>query len=320
MPRLGLRVEFLSALLVLCAARSASAQTEEARDQARALMDQGDELVDKKLLAEALAAYQKAHAIMGVPTTGIEVARMLASLGRLVEARRQSSEVAKLPVAPDEPTAFADARREAEELDRSLEARLPRLTVEVAAGVRIYIDGVEVPDFRSGEPFAIDPGTHVVEARVNDKSASQRVQIVEGDRKSIKLRLEEPVRPRRALPPTVEPKQPASTPPSSSNTQVTLGWVAIAIGGAGMVFGGVTGGLALAEKGDLDDSGCVNQRCPPAKQDDVDRYNTLRTLSGVGLISGAVLTTAGVLLVGFGGKSPARTGRGSWVAPAAFAF
>jgi hypothetical protein len=326
MPRLGLRVDWLLRLgvVALITTSPAFGQTEAERDQARALMDEGDALVEKKMLAEALVAYQKAHTIMGVPTTGIEVARMLASLGRLAEARQLSTEIAKLPVLPDEPAAFAEARQEADVLARSLEIRLPRLTVDVAAGVRVYIDGAEVPDFRPGEPFVLDPGAHVVEARVNDKNASQRIRLIEGEKKSVKLRFEEP-KPQRPLPPpVVERPKPAKPPPldrsQPSSTSVTLGWVGIAVGGAGLVFGGVTGGLALSKKSDLDDAGCVDRRCPPSRQDDVDRYNTLRTLSGVGLIGGAVITTAGALLVGFGGSSPKQSGRANWVAPAAFAF
>ena len=57
------------------------------KETARSLMDEGDRKFAAKDFKGALDAYQGAHAIMGVPTTGIEVAKAQEALGLLVEAR-----------------------------------------------------------------------------------------------------------------------------------------------------------------------------------------------------------------------------------------
>src|SRR5262249_1001249 len=56
------------------------------RETARSLMNEGDAKFDAKNYAQALKAYQGAHAIMGLPSTGYAVARTQAALGQLVEA------------------------------------------------------------------------------------------------------------------------------------------------------------------------------------------------------------------------------------------
>jgi hypothetical protein len=76
----------------------------------------------------------------------------------------------------------------------------------------------------------------------------------------------------------------------------TLGYVSLGLGVASLVGFGVSGGLALAEKSKLDDH-CPNTSCTTAYQKDVERYDTLRTLSTVTLIAGGALTLLGVTLL-----------------------
>lgn len=286
-------------------------------------MDQGDELADKKMHIEALGKYQKAHAIMNVPTTGIEVVRMLLSLGRLIEAKKVCTEVVALPVQPDEPTAFADARTAASKLATELDARIPHLSVKLPPNTRLYIDGVEVTGLEPSDPLAIDPGTHVVEARASSTSVTKNVRIDEREQRMVDLTPPKPrskatpLPPRRSAP-APEPRTP-KTGGGPSTTRI-LGWTGIGIGGAGILFGAITGGLAMDKRSELDDAGCVDGSCPKGRGRDVDSYNRLRTFSSVGLIGGAVFATAGALLLGFGDSSSQRTGRTKWRNAAQLSF
>jgi hypothetical protein len=72
--------------------------------------------------------------------------------------------------------------------------------------------------------------------------------------------------------------------------------VSLAAGGAGLVVGGVTGGLALGLKGELDDSGDCPDGCKSSRRSDVNRLNLYRTVSTVGFIAGGVLAATGVVL------------------------
>jgi hypothetical protein len=87
-----------------------------------------------------------------------------------------------------------------------------------------------------------------------------------------------------------------------------LGWVALAAGGAGLVVGGVSGGLALSKRSDLK-SACPNKRCAPDLHGDVDSYETLRVVSSMGFIGGAVLAAAGITLLIVAPERAARAAR-----------
>src|SRR5689334_23692418 len=77
------------------AADTAGGDTDEkARRDARELVYQGDELFILRRYAEALRAYQRAEQLVRVPTTSIEVAKALAAIGRLSEAREIASAIA----------------------------------------------------------------------------------------------------------------------------------------------------------------------------------------------------------------------------------
>jgi len=80
-----------------------------------------------------------------------------------------------------------------------------------------------------------------------------------------------------------------------SSPDHTLAYLAFGVGGASLITGGIFGGLALSQKSNLDNE-CPARKCGPAYHSDNDSYGTKKTLSGVGLIAGAALVGAGVVL------------------------
>ncbi|MEY4575690.1 MAG: hypothetical protein RL701_393, partial [Pseudomonadota bacterium] len=94
----------------------------------------------------------------------------------------------------------------------------------------------------------------------------------------------------------LDAQAPPPTRSSSGSTVRTLGIVSLTVGVASLAAFGVTGVLALSERGKLDDH-CQDSRCPAQYESDIDRYNTLRTVSTVTLISGGVLAALGVTLL-----------------------
>jgi hypothetical protein len=91
---------------------------------------------------------------------------------------------------------------------------------------------------------------------------------------------------------------PSDTGPKKNNT---LAYVALGIGGAGLVVGGVTGFLALGKKGDL--KGCVDTKCPSSQQDTLDSATSMATVSTVGFAVGFVGVGVGVVLLLTGNSS-----------------
>src|SRR5690606_32952380 len=75
------------------------------------------------------------------------------------------------------------------------------------------------------------------------------------------------------------------------------GWVLVGVGGASLVAGGVTGGLALAGASDLE-SRCPDRRCTIADQSDYDTNVALGWTSTITLaVGGALVATGGLLLI-----------------------
>ena len=73
----------------------------------------------------------------------------------------------------------------------------------------------------------------------------------------------------------------------------------------GLVTGGVTGFMVLGKKSALEDNpSCVDTTCAPPAHDDVDSYNSLRTISTVSFVVGGAAAALGVtlLLTSHGGE------------------
>src|SRR5260221_3476435 len=186
------RLAFAAAGLAgLIATSSAWAEPTAAdRETARSLMQEGRELREKGDLQGALKRFQAADGIMHVPTTALEVARTQATLGLLVEARDTIAAIRKTPAKANDPEPFAEARNRAEELDASLDVRVPSLTIKVdgaAAGETptITIDGVQVPAAAVGLPRRVDPGHHVVAAKTASSGGSAEADAPQKETKQV---------------------------------------------------------------------------------------------------------------------------------------
>jgi hypothetical protein len=176
------------------ASRVRAEPTPADRVTARALMEQGDARSDQSDQVGALKAYLAAHALMGVPTTGLAVARALAATGQLVEAHDMATQVARMGATPGEPRPFTVARAEAARLADDLSPRLGALIVSVpgsCAGVRVErveIDGVPLPSAMLDLPWRVNPGRHTVRARAaRCENDQQTVDVSPGQTLSVVL-------------------------------------------------------------------------------------------------------------------------------------
>jgi hypothetical protein len=181
-------------LAAVLASRAALAQPSAAdRETARTLMKQGDERFAAKDYAAALSAYQKAHAIMQVPTTGLAVAKAQIERKQLVEARDTLVQVARLPREAREPAPIAQAREEAAAIARELAAKIPSVIITVdgpSDGVDVLVDGEVIPPAVIGAPRKVNPGSHVITATLGGQViASSTVAPKEGTTEKVTLKL-----------------------------------------------------------------------------------------------------------------------------------
>lgn len=279
------------AACVLTASPAWAAPTDAEKETARSLMDDGDRLRAAHDNAGALQRYQAAHDIMKVPTTGIEVAKTLNALGKLVEARRTAIEVANLPVTPGEPDVMAAARQEASALAAELATRIPSATIQVwpkEAQATIFVDSVQIPPAAMGLPYKTNPGEHVVQVTAPGyQTAEQRFRLEEGGSTTVSVNLVAQAQSATPSPPT-EPSQPSEQTPPPDPAEApraapdrTRAYVAFGIAGAGAVLGTVTGVLSLGKASSAKEH-CDGNTCTSEASDDIDSSKSLATFSNIG--------------------------------------
>ncbi len=309
-PRFPALITALTTALVLTAT---PVEAQEIGDRERAAIRQlgieGARLYEAGDYGAALENFQRAHELVGLTTSGLWTARCLAKLGRLVEAAERYLEVTRVTLPSHARKQHVEAQRDAQRERQELMPRIPRVTLRVAGartGVVAQLDGTRVPAALLGIAQPVDPGEHTFTATAGQARAEQRFSVAEGKKTEVELTLA----PAAAAPaaggdsprptPAGQPPAPGApdgdAPSGASSVQATLGWVAVGLGGAGLVLGAVTGGLAVDRHSTLAD-GCSDGRCPPDLHDDVDSYDTLRPLATIGLVAGGVLVAAGVTLV-----------------------
>jgi hypothetical protein len=326
-----------SALAAALTASTVRAEPTSAdRETARQLMDDGRAQRDKNDLKGALQRFKAADDIMHVPTTGLEVARTQVALGLLVEARDTIARIRLTPAKSNDPHQFKEARVKADQLDATLDGRVPRLTVVMHGAPSgqtpsVSIDGIPVPAAVIGLPHTVDPGHHVVVVKTQGAEGQREVDVREGETKSLEVALvPSPSGP--AGPPaegtaqaTVPPPGPATDAPvaetpaprKTSHAPDALTYAGGAVAGAGLVVGVVTGVMSWSQTSSLS-SACPGHACPPASYAAYDSANSLATISTISFVAGGVGACLAVisLVVGHEEKSePAPTSAQVRVSP-----
>jgi hypothetical protein len=291
----------LLCVLAFAGGARAADPTPQEKETARALMDKGDELYEKKDLQGALKAYSGAHSIMHVPTTGVEVAKVQEKLGMLVEARDTLMEVVRFPKQPNEPAVFTQARVECEKKAAALAARIPSVEVKVGgappdAEVHVTMDKVELSAAASRLPIKVNPGKHHVSVASDlTDSADTDFEIAEGQSISITLSV-------KRIPGAKKKETPAPGAPAEHGTAWrTIGIITVGTGVAAMLVGGLFG---LQAKNKRDDANCPGNLCKNESSANILRdANSAATASTVAFTVGGVLTAGGLAMIFFSPSS-----------------
>ena len=289
LPRRWMAFAF-TALLSLGVTAGARADEPSAADRetARALMDQGDRAYQAKDFAAALKSYRAAHAIMGIPNTGIWVANAEETLGHLIEARAMALDVARMPKQPGERPQAQQARDDAEKLAERLAPRIPSIVVQVAGvaagvAVNVKVDGTKLPAEAASAPRKVNPGRHEVSASAPGYlDAKAQVNVPEATVKTVKLEMV----------PGPRPKPAAGVSP--------LVFIGFGVGVIGAGVGTITGIMALSKASDAR-ALCNNNHCPIEAQAPIDASNRFAIISDVGFglgLAGVGLGVVGLVLSG----------------------
>lgn len=302
------------ALAVALSGRPAWAEPTEAdRASARSLAAEGYDALERKDYAAAVDRFRHADALVHAPTIGVDLARALVGLGRLVEASERYQLVIREGAPKGSPPSWKKAVDDARAEAADLEPRLAWVVIHVMGPLdpEVTVDGVRVPEAAIGARRAADPGTSEVRATAPGfEPVSQTVSLKEGEEQVVTLVLKKS--PSGPKPPVEAEAPPVQAPQQEAPSRVPA-YVAFGIGGAGLIVGSITGVLALAAHSNLSDQ-CPDDHCHPADsaeahqmRSDRSRYLTLGTISGVGFgvaLAGAATGTVLLLTGSTGAPKP----------------
>ncbi len=295
------------AFATLCLSYNVRAADDASRGAARKLAQAGVEELQEQRYDTASEKLERAYSVLRVPSIALWSARALEKRGKLVEASERLLEATRLDATVGDAAVQRQARADAEVERQAILARIPSLTIALsgapAESTQVTIDGEAWPSALWGEPRPTNPGEHELRAQHGEEVVMLKITLAENDKRSETLSFRAP---EVAISPVATVLPLRKSPPSSS-TQRTLGFVAIGVGGAGLVVGAVTGFLVASRHSDLKSSCNERDECDPARQSDIDSYNSLRPISTVSLIAGGVLAATGVTLLLTAPRSAAHT-------------
>jgi hypothetical protein len=282
---------FLRALLVgLAVALSAASAGAEPRDAAaaEALFRQGREAADAGDHAKACEKFKESNRLDPALGTVFNIADCEEKLGRLATAWQLFQEVAQRLQAGDDRQGIAKERA------RTLEPRLPRLTVRLAAaapsGTQVQRDGVELGSASLDTPLPVDPGSHSVTATapgheprvfnvVLREAEAQAIEVQPGAQSSGNVVTE------------------VTTDRAPSSNQRTVGYVLGGVGLVGLAVGTVAGVMVLERKSTVDDNCNEAKRCNQEGFDAAESGRTLGVVTTAGLVVGALGLASGAYLI-----------------------
>lgn len=146
----------------------------------------------------------------------------------------------------------------------------------------LHVDGEDVTP-RVGRSIPLDPGAHVLEARLPGGARVRQDLVLAEAEKDRRVTLRPPASP----PPEALPSE-AGSPPAWS-------YIGFAVAGAGVLLGSITGAISLAKAGELDEACPSHDVCPPELEADHDLGFALAHVSTVSFALAGAGLGVGVL-------------------------
>lgn len=307
------------ALLVLFTAATAAAaeppDEAQARERARQLLREGNELLGQGRFVEALACFERAYEAFPSPRLHLSLGVAHDRLGHDVEALTHYQAFVRDVPAPKEPANYAFARGRIIELDR----KTATLDVQVdVPDALVTLDGRELGATPLPGPVRIAPGAHVLVVgkpgherqvvelalRAGDREV-RRIQLLTEAQAAAKLRAFQEAEARRQRAEQerrrlerqlAQDREAARARRADSRRQRRL-WGTVALG-AGAALGATSATLAWTGKRASDRVEGAAPGTPWSElRDDLDRAETLGDAAWVtGGLAGALAITGGVLL------------------------
>ena len=277
-----------------------AAPTEADKARARALLNEGYDLMEKADPKTALDRFREADALVHLPITRLSIARAQSAAGQLVMARATLQPLLDEKPKPGEPSAFGQARRDGEDLAARLDVSIPSIVVTLVVpppDVLVRLDDHDFPAAQLGAPQKTDPGAHTIVATAAGQEKHASFTLSEGETRNVTLDFTPPdaappPEPVPAPPARHEPRPPAPASPSGTRW---LAWTGFGVGAVGIGLGSIEGLLALSARDRATQEGCLNGKCPPPAQSDEHSAQQSATISTIAFAVGAAGVVTGVV-------------------------
>jgi len=288
---------------------AAGALDPETRVLAREFAIRGAEAFEAGDYEVALENFNRATAILDVPSIAVMQARTLVKLGRWLEGLDRFQQTARLDLDASAPLPYREAVTQATQEADALRKRIPQVALLVSAdaerpehALTVAFDDKPVPLALLNISRPVNPGPHHVQVSAHGRVFFERHLEVEP---SQQVQIHIPPPPANEASTTSQPVATHSSAKAASRLssqqldakQRQVDWPlhgAIALTGVGLA-GAVTAAiLGSNRKATLDDVCESNNVCPPQYEGDIRALNTHRTLfflsAGVTALAGGVAT------------------------------
>jgi hypothetical protein len=308
-----------AALLFPAIARAAGGADDKAA--AQALFDEGRKLMQKGHYAEACPKLESSERLDPGAGTLLNLAACYEKNGQTASAWVTYTDAATASEQrhPDW-AAHAKARAKA------LFPKLSHLTIEVPSapdGLEVKRDGKVLESGSYGSPMPVDPGHHAIDATAPGKLAfHEEVDVgAHGAQARVTVKLADAPATATNTPvattttsPQPAAEQPAEHPSGRGNGMRIAGLTTLGVGVAGVIVGGIFGGLAIGKKNDAA-PGCTADfsKCNSASKAIVDDALTFANVSTVAFIAGGALAAVGLVVFLLAPSSKEHVS--AWVSP-----
>jgi hypothetical protein len=259
-PRVYAGAVLFAATCVSTLVAGPASADDDAKARAQKLFVEGLADVEKGNKEVGCAKLRESLGLFAVPNTFFNVARCNENEGKIAAALEHWQRGLALIDGKDKRAKVARERID------DLETRVPRLRVVVPAGQAVsavVLDGTEMPPSVLEAPLPLEPGKHEIVVRAKGRQEKKyTVELGEKERTEV-VATPGPVE--VAVVPTATATATAPPPsPPSGNWRRTAGFVAGGVGVAGFIAAAITGGVIVAQHGD------ISAGCPDTCSEDDD--------------------------------------------------
>ncbi len=278
----------------------------ENKAAARDLTIEGIRLAEAGDCESAIPKFERAEKLYHAVTILTWIGKCQLQMGRLVEGTETLNRVVREKLTDDAPDAYTDAQKDAQELIAEARPKIAKLTIRVVSeegevheleGLEVRVDSVQIAQALVGAPRPTDPGKHEVTVSAPGYHGTKdEIELGPGSREELTLTLQP--NPQASAVAT----RARSDAGSDGSTRKLVTWSLIGGGAAFLAAGGVMGGLALKQEGDLT---CEpNVPCDASQRDTLEGAKTKATLSTIFFGIGGAATATGIALLLTGSSEP----------------